>query len=101
MSKEKLKDTMREISDFTEKCLKRKGIKDSSITIILFTPHGIFHGNSENLSSPLAKAGLASFVMGWLWDLLRELATEDLDAYLELRDRMINGTNRLWEEIKI
>ena len=101
MIKEKQKDTMREISEFTEKCLKRKGIKDSSITVILFTPHGIFHGNSENLSSPIAKVGLASFVVGWLWDLLRELATVDSDAYLELRDRIINGTNRLWEETKI
>lgn len=101
MSKEKLKDIIREISCFTEKCLKRKGIKDSSVTIILFTPHGIFHGNSEYLISPLAKVGLASFVVGWLWDVLRELATVDSDAYLELRDRIINGANRLWEETKI
>jgi len=101
LSKEKLKDIIREISCFTEKCLKRKGIKDSSVTVILFTPYGIFHENSEYLSSPLAKAGLASFVVGWLWDLLRELATVDSDAYLELRDRIINGANRLWEETKI
>jgi len=101
LSKEKLKDIIREISCFTETCLKRKDIRDSSVTIIIFTPHGIFHGNSENLISPLAKAGLASFAVGWLWDLLRELAIVDSDAYLELRDRIINGANRLWEETKI
>lgn len=101
MSKEKLKDIIREILCFTETCLKRKGIRDSSVTIILFTPHGILHGNSEYLISPQAKVGLAPFVVGWLWDLLRELAIVDSDAYLELRDRIINGTNRLWEETKV